>query len=212
MFRRPAARTIPMTIGAPAWLYGDSDHYDIDAKVDAADLADWRNPAKQPGMLRSMLQAMLAERLKLAVHRSMKESLIYSLVVGKDGPKFRETDPSQPHLDGWPLPGSGQLTMERKDGLRITHYWGVTMGQLAATLLNGAGRPVQDRTGLSGKYDCTISVPLPDTPQSSTEQEKAADPQSLSFSAAEQLGLKLEPAKGEVETLVIDHVERPTEN
>ena len=204
--------TDDQVIGAPAWLYGDSDHYDIDAKVDAADLADWRNPAKQPEMLRSMLKAMLAERLKLAVHRGTKESSVYSLVVGKDGPKFRETDPSQPHLDGWPLPGSGQLTMERKDGLRITHYWGVTMGQLATTLLNGAGRPVQDRTGLSGKYDCTISVPLPDTPQSATEQEKAPDPQSLSFSAAEQLGLKLEPAKGEVETLVIDHVERPTEN
>jgi bla regulator protein BlaR1 len=102
--------------------------------------------------------------------------------------------------------------MERKDGLRITHYWGVTIGQLAATLLNGGGRPVQDKTGLSGKYDFTISMPVPDDTPSGTQQGGASDPQSLAFSAAEQLGLKLEPAKGEVETLVIDHVERPSEN
>ena len=61
--------TSDQVIGAPAWLYGDSGHY-IDAKVDPADLADWRNPTKQPAMLRSMLQAMLVEMLKLVVHRS----------------------------------------------------------------------------------------------------------------------------------------------
>lgn len=204
--------TDDQVIGAPAWLYGDNDHYDIDAKIDPADLTDWRDPAKQPAMLRSMLQSMLAERLKLVVHRSTKESPIYSLVVGKAGPKFEETDPNRSHPVGLQLPGSGQVTVERKDGLIVRHYWSVTIGQLAATLFGSAGRPVQDQTGLSGKYDCTISMPLPDDAPSGTQQEGASDPQSLAFSAAEQLGLKLEPAKGEVETLVIDHVERPSQN
>ena len=199
-------------IGAPAWLYGDGDHYDIDAKVDPADLADWHNPTKQPAMLRSMLQAMLADRLKLVVHRSTKESPVYALVVGKGGPKFRETDPSQPHPAGLQLPGGGQVTVELKDGLRIVHYWGATIGQLAATVLgSSAGRPVQDKTGLAGKYDCTISMPLDDA-SAGGQQGGATDPQSLAFSAAEQLGLKLEPAKGQVETLVINHIEKPSEN
>ena len=56
-------------IGMPAWLTGDDDHYDVDAKIDEADLADWQNPATQPAMLRSMLQALLEDRLKLVVYR-----------------------------------------------------------------------------------------------------------------------------------------------
>ena len=202
--------TSDQVIGAPVWLYGDGDHYDIDAKVDPVDLADWHDPTKQPAMLQSMLQAMLTDRLKLVVHRSTKQGPVYALVVGKGGPKFRETDPGQHHPVGLQLPGGGQVTVEQKDGLRIVHYWGATIGQLAATILgSSAGRPVQDKTGLTGKYDCTISMPLADD---GAQQGGASDPQSLSFAAAQQLGLKLEPAMGQVETLVIDHVERPSEN
>ena len=56
-------------MGMPAWLTGADDHYDVDAKVQEADLADWQNPAKQPAMLRSMLQTLLEDRLKLVVYR-----------------------------------------------------------------------------------------------------------------------------------------------
>jgi bla regulator protein BlaR1 len=66
-------------MGIPAWLIGDDDRYDVDAKVDEADLADWQSPAKQPAMLRSMLQAALEDRLKLVVHRSTREGPLYQL-------------------------------------------------------------------------------------------------------------------------------------
>ena len=90
-------------IGMPAWLTGDDDHYDVDAKVDEADLADWQNPAKQPGMLRSMLQAMLEDRLKLVVHRSTREAPVYLLLVGKNGPNFKETNPGEIHPGARPM-------------------------------------------------------------------------------------------------------------
>ncbi len=89
--------------GFPDWV--NNDPYDIDAKVAEADLAEWQKPASQAAMLRAMLQSMLADRLKLVVHRGMKETAVYSLIVGKNGPKFKETDPNDPHPGGFTLPG-----------------------------------------------------------------------------------------------------------
>ena len=130
-------------IGMPAWLTGDDDHYDVDAKVDEADLADWRNPAKQPVMLQSMLQAMLEDRLRLVVHRSTREALVYLLVVGKNGPKFKETNPGELHPDARPMPGGGTLSRDEEDDQMTVQYFGISIAQLAAFVL-GTGRPVED--------------------------------------------------------------------
>ena len=197
-------------VGAPAWLTGDDDHYDVDAKVDEADVADWQNPAKQPAMLRSMLQSMLEDRLELVVHRSTKEAPVYLLVIGKNGPKFKETDPNDSHAGSYPAPGGARISMERKDDQVTVHYFGISMTQLTTFGLGAAGRPVQDGTGLTGRYDITIEKPAP---QPGGQQGAAApDLQPSAASIAEQLGLKLEPEKGQVETLVIDHVEQPSPN
>jgi uncharacterized protein (TIGR03435 family) len=200
-------------VGMPAWLTSDDDHYDVDAKVDEADLADWQNPAKQPAMLRSMLQAMLEDRLKLAVHRSTREAPVDLLVVGKNGPKFKETNPGELHPGARPMPGGGTLSREENDDQMTVHYFGISIAQLARWVL-GARRPVEDKTGLTGKYDVTIERPIPVDPQLGGQQGgiSAPDPGPSAASIADQLGLKLEPAKGQVETLVIDHVERPSPN
>lgn len=195
-------------VGMPAWLIGDEDRYDVVAKVDESDLADWQNLAKQPAMLRSMLQSMLEERLKLAVHRSTREAAVYLLVAGKNGAKFKETNPGELHPGERPMPGGGTLSREEKDDQMTVHYFGISMAQLARFVLGDAGRPIEDRTGLTGKYDVTIVKPMPEgagTPGVKPVEMSAAE-------IAEQLGLKLEPAKGQVETLVIDHVERPSAN
>lgn len=200
-------------VGLAAWLVGDdNDRYDIDAKVDDADLADWQNPGKRPAMLRAMLQAMLADRLKLVVHRSTKDAPAYSLVVGKNGPKFSEAKPDVQHPGAYPFPGGGMLAMERKDDEITVHYFGITMGQVITMLLGSAGRPVEDKTGLTGKYDTTIEKPVPVSQEPGVQPGAAPDLQPSAFSMAEQLGLKLEPAMGQVERLVIDHVERPSPN
>jgi bla regulator protein BlaR1 len=195
-------------IGMPAWLTSDDDHYDVNAKVDEADLADWQNPASQPAMLRSMLQAMLEDRLKLVVHRSTRQAPVYLLVVGKNGPKFKETNPGELHPGARPMPGGGTLSREQKDDQMTVHYFGISIPQLARWVLGDPDRPVQDKTGLMGKYDFTIEKPVPEdagTPEVRPGEMSAAE-------IANQLGLKLEPANGQVETVVIDHVERPSPN
>jgi bla regulator protein blaR1 len=197
-------------IGMPAWLIGDDDRYDVDAKVDEADLTDWQNPAKQPAMLRSMLQAALDDRLKLVVHRSTREGPVYQLLVEKNGPRFKETNPNELHPGSRPMPGGGTLTREEDDGQMTVHYFGISMAQLAAWVL-GPGRPVEDKTGLGGMYDVTIRKPVPQ-PHAQQGVSSTPDPEPSPASIADQLGLKLEPSKGQVEILVIDHVERPSPN
>jgi bla regulator protein blaR1 len=198
-------------IGMPAWLTGDDDRYDVDAKVDEADLADWQDPVKQPAMLRSMLQAMLEDRLKLVVHRSTREAPVDLLVVGKRGPKFKETNPDELHPGTRPMPGGGRLSREEEEDQMTVHYFGISIAQLARWVLGDAGRPVEDKTGLAGRYDVTIQRP---TLRPSVQQGgvSAPDPGLSAASIADQLGLKLEPSKGQVETLVIDHVEPPSPN
>jgi uncharacterized protein (TIGR03435 family) len=195
-------------VGMESWLIRDDYRYDLDAKVDEAGLSDWQNPAKQPAMLRAMLQNMLADRLKLKVHRSTKEERIYALVIGKGGPHFKESVPGESHPGAYPNPGGGMLLVERKDGWLTTHWFGISIGQVVS-MLSPEGRPAQDKTGLTGKYDVTLVQPEP--LGAGTPQVQATPPLSP-VERADQLGLKLVPSQGEVETLIIDHVEQPSEN
>jgi bla regulator protein BlaR1 len=197
-------------IGLPPWFDSDGDRYDVDAKVDEADLTDWQNPMKQPAMLQSMMQAMLEDRLKLAVHRSSKEAIVAILTVGKNGPKFKKTNPDELHPGTRPMPGGGTLSGEEDDGMMTVNYLGITIAQLAVSVL-GSEHPVLEKTGLTGKYDFTIRRPIP---RVSPQQGDTAmsDPGPSAASIADQLGLKLELSRGQEETLVIDHVERPSPN
>ena len=203
--------SIDQLTGMPDWLTSVDDRYDVDAKVDEADLADWQNPAKQPAMLRSMLQAMLEDRLKLVVHRSTIEAPVDLLVVKKNGPKFKETNPDELHPGTRPMPGGGTLSREERDDQMTVHYFGISISQLANFVLGDAGRTIEDKTGLAGRYDVTIQRPAL---QPSAQQGGISAPEvgSSAASIADQLGLKLEPAKRQVEILVIDHVERPSPN
>ncbi len=189
------------------WLTSDDYRYDLDAKVDEANLSDWQNAAKQPTMLRAMLQNMLTDRLKLKVHRSTKEQQTYALVVAGKGPRFKESVPGESHPGAYPNPGGGVMMFERKDGWVTMHWFGISMGQIVS-MLSPEGRPAQDRTGLTGKYDVTLV--WPESPGAGTPEVKPT-PMSPE-EKADQLGLKLEPSHGQVETLIIDHVELPSEN
>jgi len=133
---------------------------------------------------------------------------VYSLVVGKSGPKFKETDPEATH-PGQANPWGGTIVPE----IQVLHFYGASMNTFAPFLSGGAGRPVQDRTGLTGRYDFTFQKPpviRPPDPQ--TAGAVPVDPGPSLFAIVEELGLKLEPATGQVETLIVDHLERPSEN
>lgn len=198
--------------GLPDWAMRDA--YDIDAKVSDQDLAAWQDPAKQKTMLPPMMQALFQDRFKMAVHREIKETDVYWLVVGKGGPKFKETDPTAEHPDGTTLPWGGTLVESNGSAT----LYGTSMESLA-TLLSSIGGPnlgraVQDKTGLTGRYDVTIKPPnnrgSPD--QAGGASDPGGGPTAMLYSVVDSLGLKLESGKSTVETLVIDHIERPSAN
>jgi uncharacterized protein (TIGR03435 family) len=201
--------------GLPPW--GMQDRYDIVAKVSEEDLPEWQKPAAQTLMLQTMLQAMLAERCKLAVHREFKDASVYFLTVGKGGPKFKETDPTVPVPAGVTIPG-GAVLVESGDGMKM---YNTTIGLLTTMLssiggMGGLGRPVLDKTGLTGRYDIIIRrqdmMPPPAPPTAPGDAGAPPDPAAMVMSVADVLGLKLAPGKGQMETLVIDHMEKPSEN
>lgn len=186
-------------IVSPDWLR--TTHFDIVAKVPVgATRQDFR----------LMQQNLLQERFKMAVHHENKETPVYDLVVGKGGSKLMEVEapappvPSGPALDkdGFPnIPGGTGMRLLSDRG-RI-QFRAQNMDNLAHYLSGLVDRPVLDATGLKGKYAFTLSWYLRDTDAGLTIYE----------ALPAQLGLKLEPKKGSIENLVIDHCERiPVEN
>src|SRR5580765_861727 len=176
----------PQVVGAPDWAV--NERYDIVAVTgDATALSDETRQA--------YLQALLADRCQFRFHRDTREIRVYSLVPSKNGPKLvAATD-------------SGTYSMRvqpTEDGrLRLRSTRG-NMLRFAEILTGQVGELVADHTGLSGEYDFTLEW-VPDVNASN------AGP-SLFTALDEQLGLKLESTKSRVQAIVIDHVERPTEN
>jgi uncharacterized protein (TIGR03435 family) len=203
--------------GLPAWALS-SIRYDIEAKVSEADLPQWNDPALRSAMLRAMLQTMLADRFNLTLHRETKEVPIYELTLSKKSPKFKQSeaialaDIRQKHSNVVTL-RSGTIVATGPNPGQQTLF-GVTMQDLGTFLSTLAGRPIHDKTGLTGKYDITYELELPPPAQEGASIAAPADFfSSQIFSIVrDQLGLRLRAAKGLVESLVIDRVERPSEN
>ena len=184
------------------------DNYDIDARISDADRAAWNDPKNQPAMLQAMLQTMLADRFKLVAHRTTKDVPVYDLVVAKGGPKLTETNPDEPLPAGRVLP-DGSVVVPGSGG---PHLYNCSMGLLASGLSENSGRTVLDKTGLTGRYN--IVMPNPERAAHADGADGAAqdDPTPVIFDMVKPLGLELKSAKEQTEFLVIDHVEKPTEN
>jgi uncharacterized protein (TIGR03435 family) len=138
-----------------------------------------------------MLQALLAERFQLIVRRETKDVPIYELVAAKDGPKFHESQRPPSEADGGFRMAKGQLKIYR-----------ASMRDLALLLSGAVGRQVVDRTGIQGKFDLELEW----------GSEPSSDRPTIFTALPDQLGLKLEAAKGPVEIVTVERVERPTAN
>ena len=194
--------------GFPVWVSGDK--WDMEARVSDAERAAWQDAKQQPKLLQAMLQQMLADRCKLVVHRVSEDAQVYYLEVGKDGPKLQEAadGEAQPQNGTVPLPGGGMVVSQGPE----MRFYRAPMTLLASWLTNRnlGGRPVLDRTDLTGRYD--FAVPWGRWTGGVGATDDASDPGPTLESSVKPLGLKLVPAKGQVENLVLDHVERPSEN
>jgi uncharacterized protein (TIGR03435 family) len=185
-------------VGLPAWA--ESDKYEIEGVA----------PSDQPGEpnWKFMMRKLLADRFGLQFHTGTMEMPVYELHVGKNGPKLGEVQTG---------PGQGSLYLgPASPGPGVTlHAKGQTMAGLAK-LLEGTelARPVVDRTGITGKFDFEMTFSSDrirkggDGAAPPMEDEPNAPP-GIFTAIQDQLGLKLEPAKGPVETMVIDHIQKP---
>jgi uncharacterized protein (TIGR03435 family) len=182
-----------------------SERYDIAAKAEHA--------VSRDQMLR-MLQALLAERFKLVVHRETREVPVYALVVGRRGPKLHHSDPSRGEVIN-PLTSTGAGGTELKSGHLVFKDESMSDFAWALSRMNATGdRVVLDNTGLNGTYDFELTfepsqrLPGAEVPGAATSIEGP----SIFDAVQEQLGLKLESKNAPVEFFIIDHVERPSAN
>lgn len=169
-------------LGAPGWAR--NEFYEIIAKMPEP---------STPAQTNEMLRTLLEDRFKLTAHTEKKEQPVYSLLVAKGGLKMKVID-------------AGDSTGFNSG---LTRLWGaLSTSQIAYQLTSHVGRTVIDNTGLNGRY----KVDLNWAPDDQAGAGDTANSPSIFTALREQLGLKLEPAKGKVEMLVIDHMDRPSEN
>ncbi len=172
--------------GGPRWL--DQDPYSFDGWAGSR--------AVETNQIRRMLQTLLAERFKLAIHRETEEAMAYKLVVAKSGPKLQEAQTGQPASINWS--GLGHVTVTENSD----------MSGLISILSTALGGPVRDETGLKGSYSFNLEFSDPRKPR--TVQADAVP--DLFTAVEQQLGLRIEGTKGRVEVVVIDKIEKPSEN
>lgn len=194
--------------GGPDWL--QSDRYDVEAKPDSATSQLLMNlTSKERGLVNQrMEQALLADRLKLKMHFETREMTVLALVIAKGGLKIHEAKPGDTYANG--LKGPDGNTIGRAGAGTLGRGYiagqGVTLGNVAGNLQGITGYPIEDRTGLTGLYDYTLHFsPVEPPPPDSTEP-------SVYAALEQQLGLKLEPVKAQVQVLIIDSAQRPSEN
>jgi uncharacterized protein (TIGR03435 family) len=204
--------------GGPGWI--GSERYNIDAKTESSPVPSQQYVALE----RRGLQTLLRDRFSLTTHRETKELPVYELTVAKGGLKVHLSNCIQ-RITGDTAIAPGKT---RSDYCGLTAFGrgriqgsGVSVAYLSSLLSNRLRRAVVDKTGITGEYDLQLTftpdappVASPDAPgPRPADGAAAADPGPDIFTAMqEQLGLKLESAKGPVEILVIDHAEKPDAN
>ena len=198
--------------GGPDWI--NSDRYDVNAKPDS--------PQSEEMMNGPMMQALLEDRFKLKIHRERREVPVYALTVAKGGPKLK------PFKDGSCTPiDFTKLTMSalesrapgvnycrnvarRAGGIEIYDAQGTSLDELCILQFGRMDRPVINRSGIAGRFDIHLEFLPGATEPDSTASELAGA--SIFEALQQQLGLKLDPARGPGEFVVIDHIEKPSGN
>ena len=190
-------------LGGPEWI--DSTMFDIDARMD--------DPGRGPLERTAMMRGLLVERFGLRAHRERRELPVFNLMFArndrKPGPQLHElTGPCTPTEDS-----RGTVPCATRTGPGSITGHGIATGALATYLSPVVGRVVVDRTGLTGRFDVSLQFsPLTDVAVPDAKAAFFADAPSVFVAIQQQLGLKLVAGRGPVDVVVIDRIERPTEN
>ncbi len=207
---RAAPVPVREVIGYPDWV--ERERYDVVARPPAGATAEQRA---------AMWQALFADRMKLRAHVEEREQDTYALVVassdGRLGPDLMpSTLDCAPRAPGAPPPPPPDFSSPDAYRTRCGAMFGggsvvagsLTMDSFVRSLSSMVGRLVNNRTRLEGGYTFTLRY----APRDGAPSTDPADPPDISTALQEQLGLKLQPETSTVPVLVIDHIERPTEN
>ena len=193
--------------GLPAWA--DSAHFDISARVSDPDHSVLDKLTRD--QMKAMIRPILFDRFQLKVHTEIKTLPVYDLVLAKGGPKLQKSPPPPDDPDHPTPPGKHRKTSWRFNNGDLT-VTAITMSDFAVTLADQLHHTVIDKTGLTDAYDFNLKW-TPDEDADKAADNGAADrPPDIFTALQEQLGLKLEAAKGPVTTLVVDHAEQPSPN
>ncbi len=196
--------------GGPGWI--DTDRYNIEAKVETHAVAN----QQFVGLQRLRLQTLLRDRFHLKIPRETKELPVYDLTVAKGGPKLQAANCMERVSGDTAIaqgktradycgPMGGSLARGRLESP------GASMAFLASYLSGMLGRTVVDKTGLAGEFSVQLAFAPVATAVPSPDEAAESGPDFFT-AVQDQLGLKLKASKGPVEVLVIDLVERPSEN
>ncbi|HMG84434.1 MAG TPA: TIGR03435 family protein [Terracidiphilus sp.] len=179
-------------VGWPAWV--SSDRFDLLAKMDTETTDALHALGKNDGgeHQRLMMREILEDRFALKYHIEKRVLPVYELVIAKHGSKLKVSAPDE---QGTSMMSPGKLSAHRSPA-----------GSLTAMLSGVVGRNIIDKTGLTGDYDIDLTWAWNDEPGSGDTGP------SIFTALEEQLGLKLEPAKAPLDVVIIDHLERPSEN
>jgi uncharacterized protein (TIGR03435 family) len=217
--------------GGPDWM--NSERWDIDAKVEDSLVPELQKLPRQQQEVQQalMLRPLLADRFKLQITRSTKEGNVLALVVAKGGPKLKEVPPPDPHAGPGPSsppperggspptppPGGTMMMMNGSTGVATLSSNAIPISNLTNMLSMQVGQQVVDQTGLKGTYQFTLQFApqmglggMPPPP--GAEASSNSDQPSIFTALQEQLGLKLESTKGQIDTITIDRIEEPSEN
>ena len=225
-------------LNEPDWVR--SSRIDLDAKVAPEDAPKLKTLTRQQQW--AMIIPALEERCALKFHHENRELDVYTLVVAKGGPKFKEASaadpdanvpgpkdkpdsPDKPGSPGQPPAASPMMLTMSQSGTTMKGR-GATIDSFVQMLSQQMGVTIVDKTGLTGKYDYELAwmpdemnlmgmrMPMPHAPPPQGASEQPEQPAAPSIFAAlpEQLGLKLETHKQSVDVIVIDHMEQPSEN
>jgi uncharacterized protein (TIGR03435 family) len=212
--------------GVPGWV--SSGRFEVDAKMDGsvAEALQKMSPDDRKLARQQMLQALLADRFKLVVHRETRELSVYALVIGKNGSKLKEANPDDNSPDRTKGADGRAVTdmvrMGISGGAMTMTGQAVSMPTLVRLLSQRVGRIVVDKTGLTGNFDFYMQftpeegglLAAPGDAPGGASPLPSSDPAAPSIFTAVQegLGLKLEAGKAPIEVIVIDHIERPSGN
>lgn len=220
LFLVATAYNVPFQGPRMTWLDKDlaGDAYDVAATAEPGAIPAGASALVREAAMKRMLQSLLEDRFKMKVRRETKEMPVYAVIVGKNGPKL-----TRAKIEEKDCPAGGEMfnvaqCHQFSGGMgRGLHAQAVSIADVVMAVSNWADRPVIDRTGLPGLYQIDTEGWTPMRPMgpggNEDEGKQLTDPtRPTLYMIFERLGLKMEPSKAQVEAIVVEHVEKPTEN